>query len=253
MRPLRRLLLTGVAAAAFGAGVGALVLALADQRGRGAATAALLIVLAAAPCVGAHVGSQAAAYDLGARLRSAGVVFVATAVAGAAAILVAGGAVGDTGAGLVPAGAAMLALGVAAVLGSRGASAVAATICGAAVPALLAALVFLADPFIEWRGPDASSPRVARIVTSLSPLAAATSPRGGVDVDWLRMPLMYDGPEGSGAGLSVIGAYYPSRSPPAALWAACAALAGAVLVVVARRSRACLPEGARAIMVTPCS
>jgi len=104
---------------------------------------------------------------------------------------------------------------------------------GAALPALLAAAVFVADPIVEWDGSGPASPSLARRIYAVSPIAAATSPDGGTGVDWQTRRLMYDG-HGAG-GLSVIGQFYPARPPSALLWGALALVAGVGLGALGRR------------------
>jgi len=80
------------------------------------------------------------------------------------------------GACAVVAGAAVLSCGAASLVRSLGANRAHATFAGAAVPCALAALVFVADPFVEWHGSQtAEAPARAATVVGVSPLAASSS------------------------------------------------------------------------------
>ena len=172
----------------------------------------------------------------------------AAGLAAAAAAIAAGGGVSSAaGAGLVVAGVAALAAGAAALALRLGAQPGGAVILGAALPALLAASVFLADPIIEWDGSGHNSPPLAHWIYRTNPIAAATSPAGGTGIDWQTRSLMYDG-HGSG-GLSVIGQYYPARPPSAPAWGALALLAGAALAFVGRAPRGRADDASNS---TPC-
>jgi hypothetical protein len=195
----------------------------------------MFVAFAVAPCL-ASSGRPEIAFA--ARIRHAGLVFL-TAFAGAwvAAALV--GAPQAFVPALVVGGAATLAAGVAAMLRARGASAAVAALFGPAVVMAPAGALFVADPYIEWRGPAAESPARADLVLRMNPLASMGQSLvvDGVALDWQRSTWLYDGPSPGARGLSVIGQYYPSRPTPALVLALTAAALGTGLCVTARRPR----------------
>jgi len=157
------------------------------------------------------------------------------AAAAAACVLVAGGA-GALGAAAVVAGVAALATGAAILARSVSSSAPGSALLGASVPCVLCALVFVADPWIEWRGSGPASPSRAALVYRVSPVAAVTSPEGGTGSDWQTHSLLYDGGDlGGRGGLSVIGQFYPSRPAAPLAWGAAALLVGALLAGIGSR------------------
>ncbi len=160
----------------------------------------------------------------------------AAALAAIAAPVVAGGDGFAPGAALVVAGVAALAAGAALVARRCGAAPGSAHVLGAALPALLVGAVFIADPFIEWRGPASNGAETSLWVYRANPVAAATSQSGGTGLDWQTRPLMYDG-HGAG-GLSVIGQYYPVRPPSAWAWGALALALGTGLALAGGPPRA---------------
>jgi hypothetical protein len=56
-------------------------------------------------------------------------------------------------------------------------------------------------------------------------------------VDWQRSRWLYDGPPGQGRGLSVIGAYYPSRPSSPWIWSLCAGIAATALALIPAAGR----------------
>ena len=157
---------------------------------------------------------------------------LAGGAAAAAAVLVAGGT-GAIGAAAVVAGAAGLATGAAGLARSCSDNTSGSVLFGALVPLVLGALVFVADPWIEWRGSGPASPARAALIYRLSPIAAVTSPEGGTGVDWQTRSLLYDGgDQGGRGGLSVIGQFYPARPASPYAWGGAALLVGALLAGV---------------------
>lgn len=228
------------AAAAVAAGAaGALTRLVApDRSGAERAAGVLVVVLAAAPACAAawfpDAGSRAER-----TLRAAGCA-VAVWAAGASAGLGAGG--GAVGAACVPAAAALLACGIATVLAAVRVDRGAAAFAAAAIVAAPSAWIFVADPWIEWRGSDAAtSPSRAQTVVAANPVASITSFDGGTGVDWLRLRLLYDGPGPGEGGLSRIGQYYAARETAPGVWAGSAGFLGLLLVGAPRRLRACSP------------
>ncbi len=223
MRPLIARLVVPAAAGAV-AGM-ALALARPELEGARTSSAAVLLVLAVAPCV------AAAAHGRGGTTRRERLVGAAwfacgTVLAGAAALLTAGGSPSALAATLVPAAAALLALGVATAVHALGGRPVHATLAGAGLVAALSGSLLWADPFVEWAGAGARSGDVAAAFLDASPITAVTSGRGGTGVDWQRLPLLYDR-----GGLSLVGQYYPVERPVGPfVWAGLAALAGIALV-----------------------
>lgn len=231
-----------VAAVALGATLRAAL----PGAGTRAVAAALLIVLAIAPCVAAacHDASELRRN----RWRRMAEAVVVTAVSAAAALLAAGADASVFAAAFVPAAAAVLALGVATAIRAAGAEAATATLTGAGACVLLAGAVFVADPWIEWDGAIPASRRRSAVVYRASPVAAALSHDGGVGVDWQRERLLYDGPSGAG-GLSLVGQYYPIDPPPSPWsWAFGAAAVGSCLLMLAPLRR---EPGLRAKMPGP--
>jgi hypothetical protein len=226
---LRALTRFAAAAAAAGALSGAV------SRTGGAAspvraTAALFTAFGLATCLAAAANGPSS--SLRGRVVVSGLV---AALAFAAAWIVAAIA-GEPllfGACAVVAGAAVLAGGVASIVRARGASRVHATFAGAALPAALAGVVFVADPFVEWRGSEtAEAPARSAAVIGASPLAAIA---GDAGCDWQRSAWMYDGPARGTPGLSAVGRYYWSRPASPWAWALAAAAAGLAARAAARR------------------
>ncbi len=187
------------------------------------AAAAVALVLAIAPCWGAlPLPAEGTRWAFATR------VFVA-GLAAVVGILVAGGGLAAASAACVPAGAVALAAGVAHVARADGVRVAGATWIGAATPLLLVGALFVADPFIEWAGPAASSTTRAAWVLRVNPLASAT---GAIGVDLSSRGLLYDGTGAGAEGLSVVGQYYPSRPSPALTWGGIALLIGSLLVLV---------------------
>lgn len=176
------------------------------------AGAFLCVCLAAAICLGALASSGEEAWRR---------VPVLIDVCGAGSFMlftVADAGRGAVGAAAVVFSTALLAF-AAAVAARRFASPGGAAALGAAVPVALTGLLFVADPLVEWNGAAAASQTVANWVVRVNPLAAGCSLSGGLGVDWLRMPLLYDGPGMGGGGLSVIGQYYQGTPYPSPyLW-----------------------------------
>jgi hypothetical protein len=200
--------------------------ALAEERGSAAAVCAFALAVCLAPCAAR-----------GGRVERLLCAAASGALAAVAAVLASGG-VGLVGAAVVTAGASSLALGVSLVAARWDPLARGAGLVGALVPFALAALVFVADPWIEARGSGPESPARASLVYRLSPIAALTSLDGGTGVDWQTRSLLYDGgPEGGAGGFSVIGQYYPSRPSSPLVWGGLAALAGVLLTGVGSSRR----------------
>lgn len=206
-----------VAAAALGAGLalGAAAHGLhAPPSAR--AAAALFSEFGLMACAAAAMGAAAPA-----SVARGGLAFGAAFVGSFAAASVAGEPA-VVGACAAVAGASALAFGVAAAFRSGGAGAGHAAFAGAALPAALAAIVFVADPFVEWQVTDAAPGRAAAVI-AVNPLTSIAADAG---VDWQRTKWMYDGPAPGSSGLSVIGQYYPSRTTSPWLWATVAVAAG---------------------------
>jgi hypothetical protein len=199
------------------------------------AAAAMTVVLAAAVVAAASIELQESGWAarIGAWAKCAGFTWLASAAAG----LAAGGGAGALGAALVPAGAAALALGIGAALRACGCAAGPAAFGGTALACVPAALLFVADPWIDWRGGTPESPERARIALAAQPLAAMTSGEGGLGVDFQRMPWLYDGPAPGVPGLSLVGQYYPAIPPSPVSWGGTTLATGAALVFVFRRRR----------------
>jgi hypothetical protein len=195
----------------------------------------MTVVVAAAVVAGA-CGVRAAG-QAAERVRSAAWIAVLTGAAACAAGLSAGGGPGAAGAALVPAACALLAAGLRTAAGALGIRAGTASFAGAGLALAPAALLFVADPWIDWRGGTSESPVRAARVLAANPLAAMTAPSVGLGVDFQRMPLLYDGPSPGVPGLSLVGQYYPSVPPSPLAWAAVAGAVGAVLVAAARERR----------------
>ena len=186
---------------------------------------ALVLVLVAVTVAGA--GAAARDESRGAALRRVGVVCSAAVVAGLVAVLVAGGGATALAGALVPAACCVLAAGAARAT-QRLAGAASATVIGALVPAALTAALFVADPFIEWRGSTGGATGRAHAVFRVNPLAALSD---GTGAPWLTRPLVYDGPDPTSAGLSAVGQYYPTSPPGALPWSAAVALVGVLLLL----------------------
>ena len=249
--PARASLVGGLAVLG-GAAVGGAVRVVADGPSPGECAAGAMTVVFAVATV------LAAAWDLrgrglAGRLRAmaftAAVVWAASAAAG----LAAGGNAGALGGALVPAAVATLALGCASLLPTLHMDPRTAGFAGAALACVPSALIFVADPFVEWGSlpgsvspaggipgePTESSrrPGRARLVLAASPLAAMTSPEGGVGVDWQRMPMLYDGPVQDVPGLSVVGQFYASSPPGPFAWGAVVLCVGTALVGLSRETK----------------
>ena len=184
------------------------------------------MLLALFPCAAAVRG--AADGSIG----SATLVFLATCLAALASGVAADGdsSRAPLGGALVVAAMSLIAFGFAAVLTRCRVSSSRAAFCGAALALLPTALLFVADPWIEWGGPSLVSPERAQAVLTVNPVAALCSGTGGAGVDWLRLPILYDGPATGVSGLSVIGQYYQGATPtPSLVFGACAAGIGFLL------------------------
>jgi len=165
------------------------------------------------------------------RCRS-GAFVVASAFVAAWAAAAAAGNASLVGAALVVAGAAAAACGAAAFARARGVGAAHAAFVGAAAPAACAALLFVADPFIEWNGSTtADAPDRAAAVLSANPIASIGAAAG---VDWQRSKWLYVGPTSGSTGLSVTGRYYPSRPTAPWAWGLAAAAIGFAALAAAR-------------------
>lgn len=110
-----------------------------------------------------------------------------------------------------------------------------ASATAAALALAPAALIFVADPWIDWRGGRPESPERAELVLRVNPVAALTSPQGGLGADFQRMPWMYDGPAEGVPGLSLVGQYYPAVPPSPWAWGGVALTAGLAAAFAARR------------------
>lgn len=231
---VRQLALHSGLALAAGAAVGLAVRGLADDPSPPeCAAAAMTVVLAAAVAGAACTGTRDG--ECAARLAIAARIAVLAWGSSAAAGIAAGGGAGAPEGAVVAAAAAVLAFGLRAILGTLRASVPAASFSAAALALAPAALLFVADPWIDWRGGSPASPGRARIVLTANPLAAMTSPSGGLCVDFQRMPMLYDGPSPGVPGLSLIGQYYPAIPPSPFGWGAPVLGIGAALVAAARR------------------
>lgn len=165
------------------------------------------------------------------RCRSGAAIFVTTFVAAWTAAATSGNA-SLFGAAAVVAGAAAAAFGVATFARARGVGAAHAAFVGAAAPAVCAALLFVADPFIEWNGSTtADAPDRAAAVLSANPIASIGADAG---VDWQRSTWLYVGPTSGSTGLSVTGRYYPSRPTSPWAWGLAAAAIGFAALAAAR-------------------
>ncbi len=232
-----------LAGAAFGGAVRAVAVEVSGAQ-RAAFVLVVLFALSAA-IAAARSASPERACPRTARLIDGALTLGAAALVAAAAMLVTGGALSGLAAAAVPAAGALLAAGSAHLARTMRLRPSAAVLWGTAVPLALAASVFVADPWIEWDGPERASVRRADIALSLSPIAAITSPHGGVELDWQRQRLMYDGPgDGAGSGgLSVIGQYYPCDPPATLRWSAVVAFAGTLLLAIGGTHAATLDGG----------
>jgi hypothetical protein len=110
-------------------------------------------------------------------------------------------------AGVAIAGFLILVSGLAAIL-NRWAGKTALAVAGAGLTGLLFASTFhLGDPFIEWSGAGRGSDFALTVLHAVNPLSGAVG--NALDVDWLRLPIMYSGFPGSvGGGLSTAQYYY---------------------------------------------
>ena len=194
----------------------------------------MTVVLSAGTVAGAL--SDTACDRPGRRLVAVGALAASVWGAAVAAGLTAGAGAEALTAALVPAGIAALAAGVAGVLRRTGVSVGTAPWLATAVVCLPSALIFVADPWIDWRGGTLESPERARTVLRASPLAAMTSADRGLGVDWQRMPMLYDGPAPGVPGLSLVGQFYPARPPAPWGWGLGSLAAGAALVALGRRN-----------------
>ncbi len=221
-------LLLGFGAGAGGVIGGAVRWIAADAAAAERASAAVLVAFAVAVCVAPIVNGRVPV-GVFRGMACVAAAAVTGGVCAGLAVFVAGGidASGVPGAITLVGGAAALAAGGAALARTSRTLSPGSGLLGALLPLLLAALVFVADPWIEWRGSGPASPAKAAWVYRLSPIAAATSPEGGTGVDWQTRSLLYDGgTEGGSGGLSVIGQYYPSRPAHPIAWGGLALLAG---------------------------
>jgi hypothetical protein len=211
-----------------GAGVGAAT-RLTDASPAHRAVLALLVCLGLASCLA--VIADAGGASVAARWRH-GALIAAAAFASAWAGAAAAGVASLVGGGIAVAGAAVLACGSATLLAVLGRSRGRARFAAAALPLACGAIVFVADPLIEWRGASTEeAPARAAAVVAVSPIASIAADAG---VDWQRGRWMYDGPRPGAGSLSVIGPYYPSRPTPAWLWGAAAAALGFAALAAAR-------------------
>lgn len=107
-------------------------------------------------------------------------------------------------------------------------------VLGASLPvALLVALPLLADPWIEWDGSSAAAPDRAATVIRLDPMSSVGSAVDGTGWDRQRGRVLYSGASGDGAGLSVIGQYYPARPTTALRWGGAATALGLLMAGLA--------------------
>lgn len=126
-------------------------------------------------------------------------------------------------------GAGALAYGVSRCTG-RPCADPSGAVLGATLPvALLVALPLLADPWIEWDGSSAAAPDRAATVIRLDPMSSVGSAEDGTGWDRQRGRVLYSGASGDGAGLSVIGQYYPARPSSALQWGGVATMLGLLL------------------------
>ncbi len=228
MPPLRAGgLAAGVLCVVGGAAIGALT-RLADVAPPLRAAAAVTAVLGAATCVAAAVGASSPGW------RGAGRAAGLAAGAALAAGVVAGEF--SVGAALVVGGVAALAAGLGGLLRRCGPAPGVAAFAAALLASAPTALLFVADPFIEWTGGKAGSEARAQAVVAVNPVGAICGGPQGVGVDWLRQPILYDGPATGVHGLSVIGQYYGGATPAGAfVYAAAAAGIGFLLAFAAGR------------------
>jgi hypothetical protein len=169
------------------------------------------------------------------RLKRAGVVAVLALAFAWTAAAVAGDASALGGAAVVASGA-LAAFALSALFASRGASASRAPFLGSLAVSVLAGLVFVADPFVDWHPGEGSLGRSSAVL-SASPLASIGADAG---IDWQRSRWLYDGPPPGTQGLSVIGQFYPSSPSPPWLWSLAAVVVSAAAVCAAR-PRSMLP------------
>jgi hypothetical protein len=222
VRPLTAAGLAAVAGAALGAASRSVV----EAREPRAVAALFTAYGLAAACAAAF---DAAGAGVAARCgKGAGVA--ATALGAAWAAAAAAGVPSALGGAAVVAGAATAACGAASLLRARGLAHGQATFAGAFVVAAAAGLVFVADPFVEWKGAGDGALERARVAMAASPLASIAE---DVGLDWQRSTWLYDGPSPGAPGLSVIGQFYPSRPASPWTWALCAAAAGALALAAA--------------------
>jgi hypothetical protein len=232
-----RALTVGAIAVVAGAGVGGASLVVAAGEARRAALA-VVVLLGVASCAAA--AWNAVDVSLAARLRRGGLVGALSFAAAWSAVAVAGRPA-LVGSALVVAAAAVLACGVATATRAVGVASGRAVFLGAATPLALAASIFVADPFVEWRGSSTpEAPSRAAAVLAVEPIASIARDAG---LDWQRSKWLYDGPTAGAPGLSVIGRYYPSSPSSPWTWGGAAAVAGFVALALAtpRRTAAILP------------
>lgn len=138
-----------------------------------------------------------------------------------ASIFLPGGPAIALGAGAAAAGFFLLVAGMAAMVARlSGRPSAGTAIAGLTGIAMLASF-HMGDPFIEWAGAGKASDATLTILHGLNPASGAVG--HALDVDWLRLSIMYSGfPGTTTGGLSSAQYYYWSYFP----WWGTAALHG---------------------------
>ncbi|MHC4472509.1 MAG: hypothetical protein ACYTDY_14975 [Planctomycetota bacterium] len=119
----------------------------------------------------------------------------------AAGVAFGGGAPGAVTAGLALAGFLVLLSGLAASAARALGGGAAGVAVAAALGALFLASFHVGDPFLEWGGPGSPSRTAIGLLHLVNPASGAIG--DGLELDWLRLPIMYSGfPGTAGGGLS---------------------------------------------------
>jgi len=115
-------------------------------------------------------------------------------------------------AGIATAGFLLLVAGTAAVVAAATGRPAAGVAGAGLLGALLVAGFHLGDPLIEWSGPGRGSSLALGLLHAANPLSGAVG--HALDVDWLRLPIMYSGMPGTTTGgLSSAQYYYGHYFP----------------------------------------
>jgi hypothetical protein len=148
-------------------------------------------------------------------------------------LLLGGDVAGSVGAGIGIAGFLLLVAGLAAIAAVLTRSPAAGVALGGLLGALLLASFHVGDPFIEWRGAGKGSPFALGLLLKVNPAAGAIG--NALDIDWLRLPIMYSGLPGTASGGLSVAQYYYWQYPHWWLQAPVQAAIGAALLAGAGR------------------